>query len=72
MAFGVSRALYSTKYRHEEHSRADRETIYEWYYKIYLAPWCILTPDPQVTTNLGGDKDYRDSVVGGFPLRIVF
>ena len=54
------------------HPLADRETVYEWFYKFYLTPWCILTPDLQVITNPGGDKDDRDAVVAGLRLRIIF
>ncbi|MHC4674205.1 MAG: carbohydrate porin [Planctomycetota bacterium] len=72
MAFGVSQALYSTMYRHNIRPLADRETVYEWYYKFYLTPWCDISPDLQIVTNPGGDKDDRDAIVGGVRLRIIF
>lgn len=70
--FAVSQAIYSKEYRRYENALADRETVYEWYYKCYLTPWLVLTPDLQVVTNPGGNKDARDSIVGGVRLRVSF
>jgi len=72
MAFGVSQALYSTMYRHNSRALADRETVYEWYYKFYLTPCITISPDLQIITNPGGDKNDRDAVVGGIRMRIIF
>lgn len=71
-AFGVAQAIYSELYRNEVNDRADRETVYEWIYICNVTPWCIITPNLQVITNPGGDKDDRDSIVGGVRIRIIF
>ncbi len=70
--FGVSQAIYSDQYRNARNALADRETVYEWFYNIQLTPWCVLTPDLQVITNPGGNKDSRDAVVGGLRIRVLF
>lgn len=70
--FSVSQAIRSKQYREEEHPAADRETVYEWYYLIQVAPWLAVTPDLQVITNPGGDRDDRDAIVGGVRVRILF
>lgn len=70
--FGVSQAIYSAAYRRYVREEADRETVYEWFYNFYLTPWCVITPDLQVVTNPGGDKDDRDAIVGGLRIRIIF
>jgi porin len=70
--FSVAQAILSSQYRHNVHAGADRETVYEWYYQIQLTPWCTISPDLQVVTNPGGDKDDRDAVVGGLRIRIIF
>lgn len=70
--FGVAQAIYSGEYRDEIRERADRETVYEWYYKCYVTPWLIISPDLQVITHPGGDKDDRNAVVGGVRLRVIF
>lgn len=70
--FGVSQAIYSNQYRETTNALADRETVYEWFYSIQLTPWCVLTPDLQVITNPGGNKDSRDAVVGGVRIRVLF
>ena len=53
-------------------SLADRETVYELYYAIKVTPCCVITPDLQVITNPGGNKDARDALVGGLRFKIVF
>jgi porin len=71
-AFGVSQAILSSQYRHNLSPRADRETVYEWYYKYFVTPWFNISPDVQVITNPGGGKDARDAVVAGFRLQVLF
>ena len=71
-AFGVSQAILSDLFREYVNNRADRETVYEWYYKLYLTPWLSVTPDLQIVTNPGGDKDDRDSIIGGIRIRVIF
>ena len=51
---------------------AGRETVYEWYYKYYLAPWFIISPDLQVLTHTGGDKDAPSTIIGGVRIRVIF
>jgi porin len=70
--FAVSQAIFSDLYREYRRSDADRETVYEWYYKYYLTDWLILSPDLQVITNPGGGKHDRDAIVGGVRCRIIF
>ncbi|MGB2986981.1 MAG: carbohydrate porin [Phycisphaerae bacterium] len=70
LGFGVAQAILSSQYRDNIDSRADRETVYELYYKIKVAPWCEITPDVQVITNPGADKDARDALVGGIRIKI--
>lgn len=70
--FAVSQTTLSELYREHVNSDADRETVYEWYYKYFLTDWLILTPDVQVITNPGGEKGDRDAIVGGVRLRVIF
>ncbi|HVP11414.1 MAG TPA: carbohydrate porin [Phycisphaerae bacterium] len=72
MGLAVSQGILSEKYRNECNEQADRETVYEWYYAIRLTPWCIFTPDLQVVTNPGGNRDAPDAFIGGFRIRIIF
>jgi porin len=72
MGLAVTQGILSRKFREECDEQADRETVYEWYYAIRLTPWCIFTPDLQVVTNPGGDRDAPDAFVGGFRIRIIF
>ena len=72
LGFAVSQSILSSQYRNKVHRLADRETVYEWYYKFYVTDWLILSPDLQVITNPGGDKDDRNSIVGGIRLRVIF
>jgi carbohydrate-selective porin OprB len=70
--FAVSQAILSDLYREYRNVDADRETVYEWYYKCYLTNWLVISPDLQVITNPGGDKGDRDAIVGGVRCRIIF
>jgi len=70
--FVVSQAMFSELYREHRDSDADRETVYEWYYKYFLTDWMIFSPDLQVITNPGGRKYDRDAIVGGVRCRIIF
>ncbi len=65
LAFGVAQSILSSQFRHNVDARADRETVYELYYRIQLTPWCEITPDVQFITHPGGLKDARDALVGG-------
>lgn len=71
-AFGVSQAILSSRYCRYKDARADRETVYEWYYKFYVTPWLAVSPDVQVITNPGGGKDARDALVAGVRFRVTF
>lgn len=70
--FAVAQAVLSSQYRNEVNPKADRETVYEWYYSYYLTPWCIISPDFQVVTNPGGETDDRDAIIGGIRIRLMF
>lgn len=70
--FSVAQAMISEQRRAEVDAGADRETVYEWYYKFYVTPWLNISPDLQVITNPGGDKDARDAIVGGIRLQVIF
>ena len=72
LGLGVAQSILSSQYRHNIDSRADRETVYELYYAIKVTPWCVVTPDIQVITNPGGDRDARDALVGGVRVKIAF
>ncbi|MEE9271193.1 MAG: carbohydrate porin [Candidatus Krumholzibacteria bacterium] len=72
LGLGVSQAILSSRFRREVHEQADRETVYELYCAIHLSPWLIISPDLQVITNPGGDKDDRDAIVGGIRVRVIF
>ena len=71
-AFSVAQAMESQRYRDEIRRLADRETVYEVYYAIQVAPWIIVSPDVQFITNPGGDRTARDAIVGGVRVRIIF
>ena len=72
LGLGFAQSIMSSQYRDEIDSRADRESVYELYYAIKLLPWVTVTPDVQVITNPGGDKDARDALVGGLRVKVVF
>jgi len=70
--FAWSNLLISDRYRRAIDPRATGETVYEWYYAWHLTPAIVISPDLQVITNPGGNKDARDAIIGGIRLRIVF
>ncbi len=72
LGFGVAQTILSKQYRREIDTRADRETVYDLYYSIVLTPWCKISPDIQVVTNPGGNKDARDALVAGVRVQIDF
>lgn len=72
IGFAVAQAALSSQYHDHVNAKADRETVYEWYYSYYLSPWCIISPDFQVVTNPGGDTDDHDAIVGGIRIRLIF
>ncbi len=72
LAFGIAQSIMSKDMRRETNALADRETVYELYYAIKVAPWCVISPDLQVITNPGGNKDARDAFIGGVRVKIVF
>lgn len=69
VGFGVGQGIFSKEYRWIA-PRADRETVYEMYYAIRVAPWLIVSPDFQYVTNAGGDKGDRHVMVGGLRFKI--
>jgi len=72
LAFGVAQGIYSDRFQREINRNGSHETVYEIYYAIQLTPWLVLTPDIQYIENPGGRGDSRDSIIGGFRLRITF
>ena len=40
--------------------------------KYYLTPWFIISPDLQVLTHTGGDKDDPSTIIGGVRIRVIF
>jgi porin len=69
LGFGVAQGILADEYR-RVHDRADRETVYEMYYSIKLAPWLWVSPDLQYITNAGGDADDGDAFVAGLRIRM--
>jgi porin len=48
----------------------DRETVYEFYYSIFVNPWLTVSPDFQYITNTGGDKDDPDTAIAGIRVKM--
>ncbi len=69
LGVGVAQALQSGQYRRIR-PMADRETVYEMYYSIRVAPWLIISPDLQFITNTGGDDGDPDTFVGGIRFKM--
>ncbi len=72
MGFGVAQSILSKTFRHNVNNLADRETVYDLYYKIDLTPWCKITPDLQWITHPSGQKSARDALTAGIRVEIVF
>ncbi len=66
---GVGQGILADEYE-RVHEGADRETVYEMYYAIKLAPWLIISPDLQYITNVGGDADDGDAFVAGLRIKM--
>ena len=69
LGFGVGQGIFSKEYRWAA-LRADRETVYELYYAIHVAPWLTISPDFQYITNAGGDKGDPHAMVAGLRFKI--
>ncbi len=69
LGFGVAQGIFAGEYR-RVHPKADRETVYELYYAIRVAPWLIISPDFQFVTNAGGDKDDDNVMVAGLRVKM--
>jgi porin len=72
LGLAASQSILSKKYREARDPLADRETVYECYYQVQVTPSCTVAPHLQVVTNPGGDKDDRDSIIGGVRIRVIF
>jgi porin len=72
LGFGMAQSIMSKDLRREVNELADRETVYQLYYAMSVTPWCVISPDLQVVTNPGGDKDARDAFIGGVRVKIDF
>lgn len=66
---GIGQGIFSDELQRVR-PLADRETVYELYYAIYISPWLTITPDFQYITNTGGDKDDPDTAVAGIRVRM--
>ena len=71
-ALAVSQVIVSDRFADERNQRMDRETAYEWYYAVQVAPWYIVTPHVQFVTNPGGGKDAHDAIIAGVRMRVTF
>ncbi|MFQ5422654.1 MAG: carbohydrate porin [Phycisphaerae bacterium] len=72
LGLGVAQSILSDRFRKVTNPEADRETVYELYYKIEVTPWLAVTPDLQFLTNPGGVGAHKDTFVGGVRLRFLF
>ncbi|MFQ5429499.1 MAG: carbohydrate porin [Phycisphaerae bacterium] len=72
LAFGVAQGIRSGRFRQLINSRADRETVYELYYKIEVTPWLAITPDLQYVNNPGALGARKDAFLAGIRLRFIF
>ena len=70
LAFGVAQGIFGDEYRRIK-PRADRETVYELYYRIEVSPWLSISPDFQFITNTGGNAGDPDTFVAGLRLRLI-
>jgi len=70
VGFGVGQGILADEYE-RVHPRADRETVYELYYSIYVSPWLTVSPDLQFITNTGGDDGDPDTFVAGLRFRLI-
>ena len=69
LAFGIGQGILANEYS-RVHPGADRETVYEMYYAIRVAPWLTISPDLQYITNVGGDADDGDAFVAGLRVKM--
>jgi len=69
LGVGVGQGILADEYE-RVHRGADRETVYELYYSIKLAPWLWISPDVQYITNAGGDDPDNDAFVAGLRVRM--
>ncbi len=69
LGIGVAQGILADEYE-RVNPGADRETVYEMYYSIKLAPWLWISPDLQFITNAGGDEDDNDAFVAGLRFRM--
>ena len=70
LAFGVAQGIFGDEYRRIK-PRADRETVYELYYRIEVSPWLSISPDFQFITNTGGNAGDTDTFVAGLRVRMI-
>ena len=70
--FSMARSRLSEQYREKVNRMAGEETVYEWYYSCFVTPAVIVSPDLQVITNPGGNRNARDAIVGGVRVRLLF
>lgn len=66
---GVGQGILADEYD-RVHEGGDRETVYEMYYSVQVAPWLIISPDLQYITNAGGDSNDGDAFVAGLRFKM--
>lgn len=69
LAFGFAQGILSRRLHALENR--DRESVYELYYNIELAPWCHVSPDIQYVANPAGGGS-RDALVAGLRVQMAF
>ncbi len=69
LGLGVAQGILSREFR-RIHDRADRETVYEVYYAIKVAPWLVVSPDFQYIVNTGGGRDDPHTAVAGLRFKM--
>ncbi len=72
LGLGMYTARASDDYRLLIDDDFVRETGYELYYRIFIAPWLYVTPDLQYIRNPGARPSARDAFVAGLRARVTF
>jgi len=69
LGFGMGQGIFADDFR-VVRPRADRETVYELYYRIKVSPWLYISPDLQFVTNAGGDKGDDNAFIAGIRVKM--
>lgn len=68
MAVGFAEGLFSDRIT----LSGNHESVYEWYYNLYVTDWMAISPDVQYVVNPGGNPAARDAIVVGLRARLSF